>query len=130
MRTPRTCALTAIAVLVAASSTLAHHDWPVDRTSQITLKGTVTAFTWENPHVTIALDVQTDGAVEKWILGGSSPKVMTDGGWDRNTLKPGDVITGFGYRFRNGSNVALLQKIVLADGRELYYGKPPRVPQP
>ena len=130
MRTPRTRALTAIAVLVAASSTLAHHDWPVDRTRQITLQGTVTAFTWANPHVTIAVEVQADGAVEKWILGGSSPKVMTDGGWDRDTLKPGDVITGIGYRFRNGSNVALLQKIVLANGRELYYGRPPRVSQP
>ena len=118
-------ALSAIGVLVAASSTLAHHDWPVDRSSQITLQGTVTAFTWANPHVTIALEVQTGGAVEKWILGGSSPKVMTDGGWDRNSLKPGDVITGVGYRFRNGSNVALLQKIVLASGRELYYGPAP-----
>ena len=126
MRTRRTLALVAIETLVATTPMRAHHDWPVDRSSQITLRGTVTAFTWANPHVTIALEVQTDGAVEKWILGGSSPKVMTDGGWDRDTLKPGDVITGIGYRFRNGSNVALLQKIVLAGGRELYYGRPPR----
>ena len=126
MRSLRTLALAAIGALAATAPLRAHHDWPVDRTSQITLRGTVTAFTWANPHVTIALEVQTDGAVEKWILGGSSPKVMTDGGWDRETLKPGDVITGIGYRFRNGSNVALLQKIVLASGRELYYGRPPR----
>jgi len=125
MRSLRTLALAAIGALAATAPLRAHHDWPVDRTSQITLRGTVTAFTWANPHVTIALEVQTDGAVEKWILGGSSPKVMTDGGWDRETLKPGDVITGIGYRFRNGSNVALLQKIVLASGRELYYGRPP-----
>lgn len=130
MRTPRPLALAAIGALVATTPLRAHHDWPVDRSTQITLRGTVTSFTWANPHVTIAIEVQNGGVVEKWILGGSSPKVMTDGGWDRNTLKPGDVITGFGYRFRNGSNVALLQKIVLADGRELYYGKPPRVPQP
>jgi len=126
MRSLRTLALAAIGALAATAPLRAHHDWPVDRTSQITLRGTVTAFTWANPHVTIALEVQTDGAVEKWILGGSSPKVMTDGGWDRETLKPGDVITGIGYRFRNGSNVALLQKVVLASGRELYYGRPPR----
>ena len=126
MRTLQTLALAAIGALVATAPLRAHHDWPVDRSSPITLRGTVTAFTWANPHVTIALEVQTDGAVEKWILGGSSPKVMTEGGWDRDTLKPGDVITGIGYRFRNGSNVALLQKIVLASGRELYYGRPPR----
>jgi len=126
MRTLRTLAVAAIGALVATAPLRAHHDWPVDRSSQITLQGTVTAFIWANPHVTIALEIQTDGAIEKWILGGSSPKVMTDGGWDRDTLKPGDVITGIGYRFRNGSNVALLQKVVLASGRELYYGRPPR----
>ena len=126
MRTLRTLALTAIGVVVVASPLPAHHDWPVDRSSHITLQGTVTAFTWANPHVTIAIEVQSGGTVEKWILGGSSPKVMTDGGWDKSTLKPGDVITGVGYRFRNGSNVALLQKIVLADGRELYYGRRPQ----
>ena len=130
MRALRTLALTAIGALVSARPLPAHHDWPVDRTRQITLQGTVTAFTWANPHVTIAVEVQADGAVEKWILGGSSPKVMTDGGWDRDTLKPGDVITGIGYRFRNGSNVALLQKVVLADGTELYYGRSPRVSKP
>jgi hypothetical protein len=113
-------------VLGAASPLRAHHDWPVDRTSQITLQGIVTGFSWANPHVTIALEVQSGGTIEKWILGGSSPKVMTDGGWDRHTLKPGDVITGVGYRFRNGSNVALLQKVVLANGRELFYGPRPR----
>jgi hypothetical protein len=131
MRTLRALALTAIAVVVAASPLPAHHDWPVDRTHQITLRGTVTALTWANPHVTIAIEVQSDGTVEKWILGGSSPKVMTDGGWDKDTVKPGDVITGIGYRFRNGSHVALLQKVVLPDGRELFYGRrPPSQAQP
>ena len=126
MTTLRALVFAAVGALAAATPMRAHHDWPVDRSSQMTLRGTVTAFTWANPHVTIALEVQTDGAVEKWILGGSSPKVMTDGGWDRDTLKPGDAITGICYRFRNGSNVALLQKVVLASGRELYYGRPPR----
>jgi hypothetical protein len=34
-------------------------------------------------------------------------------------LKPGDVITGVGYRFRNGSHVTQLQRIVLASGRDM-----------
>ena len=126
MRRLRTLVVSAIGVVVASSPLAAHHDWPVDRTSQITLRGTVTALTWANPHVTIAIEVPSGGTVEKWILGGSSPKVMTDGGWDKNTLKPGDLITAIGYRFRNGSSVALLQKIVLASGKELFYGPPPR----
>jgi len=38
------------------------------------------------------------------------------GGWDKSTLKPGDVITASGYRPKNGSNMLRLQKIVLSDG--------------
>lgn len=33
-------------VLASASPLLAHHAWPVDRTRQVTITGTVTAFTW------------------------------------------------------------------------------------
>jgi hypothetical protein len=84
MRTLRKLALSVIAALVAASPLLAHHDWPVDRTKLITVTGTVTAFTWADPHVMIALDV----------------------------------------RFKDGSNAAQLQKIVMADGREMdLYGQ-------
>ena len=38
------------------------------------------------------------------------------GGWDKSTLKPGDVITVFGYRAKNGTTVMRLQKLTLADG--------------
>ena len=124
MRTLRKLALGAIGALVAASPLLAHHDWPVDRTRLITVTGTVTAFTWADPHVMIALDVQANGTIEKWKVGGSNRKYMAVNGWDKNTLKPGDVITGIGYRFSDGSNVAQLQKIVMASGKEMYlYGK-------
>ncbi len=45
-------------------------------------------------------------------------------GWDKNTLKPGDVITAIGFRFKDGSNAAQLQKIVMANGREMsLYGQ-------
>jgi hypothetical protein len=119
MGTLRRLASAVIVALVASSPLLAHHDWPVDRTRQITLKGTVTAFLWADPHVTIALDVPANGTVEKWKLGGSSKKNSAVNGWDKNTLKPGDVITAIGFRFRDGSNAAQLQKIVMANGREM-----------
>jgi hypothetical protein len=115
-------ALGVLGGLVAAGPLLAHHEWPVDRTQHVTITGTVTAYTWADPHVTIALDVQANGTIEKWKVGGSNKKYMSAGGWDKNTLKPGDVITGTGFRFRDGSNVLELRKIVMASGRELYYG--------
>jgi hypothetical protein len=116
----------ALAVGVFAATPLsAHHAWPVDRSKEVTVKGTVTSFNWSNPHVMIDLEVKTDqGKVEKWNIGGPSPDRMARNGWDRNTLKPGDAITGIGYRHNDGSNIVQLQKIVLANGKEmLLYGR-------
>jgi hypothetical protein len=114
-----------LGILVASSAAFAHHAWPVDRATQVTVTGTVTDFRWANPHVMIALDVQaSNGAMEKWEVGGPSPNRMTPNGWNKDTLKPGDVITGTGWRFRDGSNVLQLEKIVMAGGREmLLYGR-------
>ena len=118
-------ALGAIGTLVAASPLSAHHRWPVNRSTEVTVQGTVTAYSWGNPHVMIALDVQTDdGSVEGWDVGEPSINRMAANGWDRNTLKEGDVITGIGYRFTDGSMILRLERIVTSDGRELLlYGR-------
>ena len=45
-------------------------------------------------------------------------------GWDRSTLRMGDVIAAIGYRFNDGSNILRLQKIVMANGKEMFlYGR-------
>jgi hypothetical protein len=122
----RILAFGAVGILVAASSPLsAHHSWPVNTSREVTVKGTVTAYNWANPHVMIGLDVTAAGGrVEKWDVGGPSLTRMSGNGWDRNTLKAGDVITATGYRFSDGSNILRLQKIVMADGKEMFlYGR-------
>lgn len=123
---PKLLALGAIAILIAAGTLSAHHRWPVNRSAEVSVKGTVAAFTWSNPHVMIALDVRTDdGRVERWQVGGPSTNRMARNGWDKDTLKAGDTITGFGYRFTDGSRILRLNKIVTSDGRELFlYGRP------
>ena len=121
----RTVVAVAAVVLLGAGSSFAHHAWPVDRAREVTVKGTVTGYNWANPHVMIDLEVKTDaGKIEKWSVGGPSTERMTGNGWDRNTLKPGDVVTGIGYRYSDGSNVVQLQKIILSNGKELQlYGR-------
>jgi hypothetical protein len=121
----RTIAVLAAVVVLGTDTALAHHAWPVNRSKEVTVKGTVTAFNWSNPHVMIDLDVKTDGGkVEQWNVGGPSTDRMANNGWNRNTLKPGDVITGVGYRFTDGSPVVQLQKIILSNGKEmLLYGR-------
>jgi hypothetical protein len=103
----------------------AHHSWPVSTSRLVTLKGTVMEFAWENPHPMITLEVRTDdGTLETWLVGGPAINRMAANGWTKTTVKPGDVITGIGYQFANGQKIVRLERVVLADGRELrVYGR-------
>lgn len=114
-----------VALAAAATPAVAHHSWPVDTSKLVTVKGTITGYEWANPHVMIGLDVQgDDGRVEKWSVGGPSTTRMAANGWDKTTVKPGDVITAVGYRFSDGQNVLRLERIVMANGREMFlYGR-------
>ena len=112
-------------VLAAASPSFAHHSWPVDFSKEVTVQGTVTNYEWGNPHVMMGLEVKAaNGAIEKWRVGGPSTNRMAANGWDKSTLKPGDVITAMGYRFTDGQPILRLQEIVMASGKKLYlYGR-------
>lgn len=114
-----------VGVVVLPVLLSAHHSWPVSRSRLVTVKGTVTAFTWSNPHPMISLEVQGEnGATETWSIGGPALNRMTRNGWSNTTLEVGDVITGVGYQFADGSKVIRLEKVVLADGKEmLVYGR-------
>jgi hypothetical protein len=119
--------LGAVGILAATSPLQAHHSWPVDFSKEITVTGTgtVTEYNWGNPHVMIGLDVKgNDGRIEKWNVGGPSTTRMAGNGWDKGTLKMGDVITGTGYQFADGQRVLRLQKVVMPDGKlMLLYGR-------
>jgi hypothetical protein len=117
--------LGAVLIVMAASPSFAHHSWPVDTSREITVKGTVTGYEWGNPHVMMGLVVKdASGKTEKWNVGGPSTTRMAANGWDRSTLKTGDVITAIGYRFSDGQNILRLQKIIMANGKEMFlYGR-------
>jgi hypothetical protein len=103
----------------------AHHSWPVSFDRLVTVKGTVIQFVWANPHPMMTLEVQTnDGRTEKWTAGGPAIIRMEANGWTKTTVKPGDVITGIGYQFADGQKVLRLERVVLADGKEMrIYGR-------
>jgi DNA/RNA endonuclease YhcR with UshA esterase domain len=104
--------------LVSAPLFAHHGEANYDTDKVVSVKGTVTDFQFINPHTLISVDVKNDkGEIEKWSCEARSPGMLVRvGGWDKGTLKPGDVITVAGYRARNGSPVMRLQKITLADG--------------
>lgn len=110
-----------VCLLAVCGSVFAHHAWHgYDMANLTTVKGTVTQFDWGNPHVWINFEVRDDkGNLEKWSGGGPSPSRMAGTGWDKHTLKPGDTITAVGHRISDGTYMLRLEKVVLADGREL-----------
>jgi len=113
------------AMVAAVSPLLAHHSWPVDTSKAVTVSGTVTSYEWGNPHVMMGLDVKAEnGTIEKWNVGGPSTTRMEANGWDKTTLKPGDVITATGYRFSDGQKILRLDKVLMAGGKEMFlYGR-------
>jgi hypothetical protein len=115
----------AVLALVSTVQLSAHHSWPVSRERLVTVKGTVVEFAWENPHPMMTLEVRTDdGKTEKWLIGGPAINRMEANGWTKATVKPGDVITGTGYQFSDGQKILRLERVVLADGKEMrLYGR-------
>jgi hypothetical protein len=114
-----------LALVSAAAPLSAHHSWPVGYNKLVTVKGKVIDFNWANPHPMITLEVQTtDGRAEKWQVGGPAINRMEANGWTKTTVKPGDMITGIGYQYADGEKIVRLERVVLADGKELrVYGR-------
>jgi hypothetical protein len=124
----KTLLLSLLVILALVSGTVplsAHHSWPVSRDQLVTVKGTVMEFSWNNPHPMITLEVRTDdGKVEKWLIGGPAINRMEANGWTKTTVKVGDVITGTGYQFSDGQKILRLERVVMADGKEMrLYGR-------
>jgi Family of unknown function (DUF6152) len=116
------CLTILLAALFVSAPALAHHgETNYDTDKLVSIKATVTSFQFINPHAQIYLEEKNDkGEIEKWICEARSPAMLVrNGGWDKTTLKPGDVITAIGFRAKNGANILRLKKIVLADGTEL-----------
>jgi uncharacterized protein DUF6152 len=114
-----------LALVSAVMPLSAHHSWPVSRDRLVTVKGTVIEFKWANPHPMMTLEVRAnDGRTEKWQIGGPAINRMEANGWTRTTVKPGDMITGIGYQFADGQKIIRLERVVLANGKELQlYGR-------
>ena len=114
-----------IAMLPAAALFFApaysHHSpeshYLVDRL--ITVTGVVTKFRLINPHARIYFDVTTaDGEVRHWFAEGNASAILRRRGWEKDTLKPGDVIEITGNPARDGGHKMDWKLIVTEDGTE------------
>jgi hypothetical protein len=119
----------ALAALIGAGAASAHHSraqFQLEET--VVMKAKITRVRWSNPHVFFAGNVVNDeGRSEEWIFEGHSIAGLSRLGWTRDTLRPGDEVQVVVNRSRDRSKLfALLDSVILADGRKLYsVGVPP-----
>jgi hypothetical protein len=119
----RLTAIAALALLLAAAAApvRAHHSAAAYQNERIVLKeARVTKFVWANPHSILMFEVTgADGKVATWSAEAGSPSALPRVGWNRNSVKPGDVLTIAVYPARNGQTVGRLSRVIFADGKEL-----------
>jgi Family of unknown function (DUF6152) len=109
-----------IASLLAISGpAFAHHGAAAyDMSKPVVLKNAVvTKYSWINPHALILFDYKDDkGNVQHWTTEIGSPAAVSLVGWNRASLKPGDVITIYVWQSKTGLPIGRLNKVILSDG--------------
>lgn len=108
-----------IGFLAIGSPIFAHHGAAAyDMSKPLVLKeAVVTRYLWANPHTLVFFDAKDDkGGTTHWSVELGSPSAIALMGWNRTSLKPGDVITVYMFAAKNGNSVGRINKIVLADG--------------
>ena len=124
-RRPFLALVVAVGIAVAAAPTLAHHGRAMfDMGKNITYRGVVEEYRWQNPHSQIVVRVDAGAAdrstVGLWTVEASSISVMRYGGWTSMTYKAGDPITVVAHPNKAGSHLVLLFYVIKADGTRLY----------
>ena len=111
----------ATGLLLASSVAFAHHSTAeYDMSASTSIKGTVTKFEWSNPHAYIYMQSKDDkGTSVEWTAELASLGMLARVNWKRDTVKPGDEITIYGNRAKDGRTVMRLDKIMFASGQEL-----------
>ncbi|MEP7313281.1 MAG: DUF6152 family protein [Pseudomonadota bacterium] len=115
--------LVAAVTLAGAAPALAHHSFAseFDAAKHIKVTGTVTKVEWRNPHAYFYVDVEGEkGVVQNWAMELGSPNGLARRGWNRNSLKEGDVVTVEGSRARDGGLKGNASSVVMADGKRLF----------
>ncbi len=100
-----------------------HHSFAAqyDSDQPVTLTGIVTKVEWMNPHARFYIDVEDDhGNVVSWNFEFASPNILRHNGWARDSLEAGDEVTVEGSLAKDGSKMANVLAVSLADGSRVF----------
>jgi hypothetical protein len=72
----------------------AHHSGSIfDQDSVVALEGTVSDFSWSNPHVYIHVEtMDATGEVTEWQIETDATPILTRSGWSSGSLRPGEQV--------------------------------------
>src|SRR5579884_2178608 len=103
-------------LLAAILPSWAHHSMSAmfDEKKSTTLKGAVSEYEWQNPHVFIYVEA-SDGT---WAVELPSRIELKRVGWTRDSVKPGDSITVDASPARDGSKKVMAKSVTLASGKK------------
>ena len=104
----RILAVAAVFLVVVSVPVFAHHGTGIayDQTKPTVIRGTVTEFSWTNPHAHLLLDVKdASGKVSQYAVEMNSPGVMIRQGWNKRQFKVGDDVQITVYPAKVGTPV-------------------------
>lgn len=100
------------ALLIAPGLYAHHSDIGIDLDSTVRVEGRVTEFAFRNPHVYVNLvSPDASGEMVEWKFQMGSTMGLSRGGWDRDTLQPGDQVVVRGHPQASGRPYGLLESI-------------------
>jgi hypothetical protein len=89
-----------------------------DHSIEKTITGTVTNFSFRNPHVFLYVDVKgEDGKIVNWAVEMSNLQNTMRSGIRQSTFKPGDVVTVTLNPLRDGRPGGNFTAITAVDGK-------------
>ena len=114
-----TVLVTLLLIVMFGSLAAAHHSIAgFNNKKDDSIRGTVVEFRWRNPHILILWETKdTSGNVVQWSGEMASPTTMMQLGMNRNSLQPGDEAVFSFHPSLTGASIALITKIVRADGK-------------
>ncbi|HEY7447095.1 MAG TPA: DUF6152 family protein [Vicinamibacterales bacterium] len=107
----RVLRLIGLAVLVAGSTTSAHHSYGAtyDLSKEITLEGKLVQFVYRNPHSFVHLQAPDEsGRQQRWSVEWSGTGQLNNQGVTRETLRVGDMVVIVGRPSRVTGEYRLL----------------------
>jgi len=113
--------------ILLVTAAFGQHTATYDSDRKITLQGPVTRIDWVNPNAYLFIDVRdAEETTANWAVEFGNPLELEKSGWNRNSLKIGDVVRVEASPARGPANQAMAASIVFAKTGKRLFVEPPQ----